>query len=71
MTWAKKYSYDNNLKVADFISNEYQEILLMKDNFEKSILEEIKFFDKKYSHQYFIIISEFVGLINNINEQVK
>lgn len=70
VTWAKSYSFDNNLREYEIISEEYNEALSLKETFEKNIIEEVNYFDKHYSNNYNQIISEFVEFIRNINEQV-
>jgi hypothetical protein len=71
VTWAKSYSFDNNLRETDEISREYNEALSLKEAFEKNIVEEVNYFDKHYSNNYNQIISEFVEFIKKINNEVN
>lgn len=71
VTWAKSYSFDNNLRETENISREYNEVLSLKETFEKNILEEVNHFDKHYSNNYNQIISEFVEFIKKVNNEVN
>lgn len=71
VTWAKSYSFDNNLREIDEISREYNEALSLKETFEKNMIEEVNYFDKHYSNNYNQILSEFVEFIKNINNEVR
>lgn len=71
VSWAKSYSFDNNLREIEDISKEYNEALYIKESFEKNIIEEVNFFDKNYSNIYNQIISDFVEFVKKVNYEVK